>query len=594
MTIKSFFSPLSRVKNYLFIAGTLLISWIISTNIDTILQSSLIAHSEHLEMLPIFLNIVIVFSLGFIAYEQAKPTVIPSFVLAIFFGFVSQDILQFISSDSTALSTLTTIGAIFILFGGGLETPFNRFKAMIGPIFSLAFIGTILTAIIFSLSLSLVVSLIGFEMPTSAIILLGVAIASTDPAAIIPSFKCLLFTKPRVKHIAISESALNDVIGALITGIFLNLFLGGYNPASILDAYAYLLNWGNLLEIVKVIFIGCLAGAIGYAALYFWSHWKEKIESEGEADSALFLAVPIFAYTLATLFGGNGFLAVFVVGLLFQIKSHFSHVEHFFNHTIEGFMKPLIFMLLGTLVHPEELLQVAVPGLIMGFLFMFVIRPIITFISLGVFCKSKQRFSFKEMLFLSFVRETGIIPAVLLVGINLSGLPGSNTVVAIGMWIILLTLIIEPPLTPLLAKKLNLAQDLPAFPKQIQKGPVAVLCSRGYSFLERLEAVTDWCEHHSTENILLLHCPEEKFSKKFTNEIKQVADKKFANINAKLIEENKSPFNFKLLVLPGLLEDNIEALLVENQVSILFVGNKMLDFRLEELKRLQAPFVFLD
>src|SRR5690606_10354033 len=133
MTIQSLFHPLSRLKNYLFIAITLLISWIISKNVDTILQSTLISHSEHLQMLPIFLNIVIVFSLGFIAYEQAKPTIIPSFVLAIFFGFVSQDILHFISSDSIALSTLTTIGAVFILFGGGLETPFNRFRALVGP-----------------------------------------------------------------------------------------------------------------------------------------------------------------------------------------------------------------------------------------------------------------------------------------------------------------------------------------------------------------------------------------------------------------------------------------------------------------------------
>ncbi|MGL5830851.1 MAG: cation:proton antiporter [Candidatus Altimarinota bacterium] len=545
-------------------------------------------------MLPIFLNIVIVFSLGFIAYEQAKPTVIPSFVLAIFFGFVSQDILHFISSDSTALSTLTTIGAVFILFGGGLETPFNRFRALVGPILSLAFLGTILTAIIFSLFLAWFCAIMNFSMPIPAIVLLGVALASTDPAAIIPSFKSLLFTKPRVKHVAISESALNDVIGALITGIFLSLFLGGYMPESILSAYTYLFNLENLLEIIKVIGIGCLAGVIGFLTLRLWSNWKEKIETEGEADSALFLAVPLFAYTLATMLGGNGFLAVFIAGLLFQIKAHFSHVEHFFNHTIEGFMKPLIFMLLGTLVHPQELWQVAPIGILMGILFMFFIRPLVIFISLGIFCKSKQCFTLKEMLFLSFVRETGVIPAVLLVGINISGLPGSDLVVAIGMWIILLTLVIQPPLTPLIAKKLDLAKDLPSFPKQAQKGPVAVLCSRGYSFLDRIEAVVDWCEHHGTENILLLHCPEEKFANKFNEEIKKVADKKFQNINSKLSEENQPIINFKLLILPGLLEDNIEAMLVENQVSILFVGNKMLDFRLDELKRLQAPFVFLD
>lgn len=69
------------------------------------------------------------------------------------------------------------------------------------------------------------------SIPIAAIILLGISLASTHPAAIIPSFKSLLFHKPRVKHIAISESALNDVVGALITGVFLSLFIGNFTPA---------------------------------------------------------------------------------------------------------------------------------------------------------------------------------------------------------------------------------------------------------------------------------------------------------------------------------------------------------------------------
>lgn len=586
---------LAYLKNYGLILIVLIFSWMISMGASRLLTDSLSIHSGHMELVPIFLDIVVVFGLGFVAYELAKPTIIPSFVIAIFFGFVSQNVLSFITNDPMVLSVLTTIGAVLILFGGGLETPFVRFKSLVGPIISIAFLGTIISAIGFSLALGGLTDFLNIVMPISAIILLGIALASTDPAAIIPCFKSLIFNQPRIKHVAISESALNDVIGALITGVFLSLFLSGFNPTSILSAYSYLLNFGNLLEILKVIIIGVAAGIIGFLILHVWSKWKEKIRSEGEADAALFLAVPLFTFTTATAFGGNGFLAVFIAGLLFQLKSHVNHVEHFFNHTIEGFMKPLIFMLLGTLVNFESLQAYALPGVIMGLLFMFVLRPIAVFITLFPFMKiKKHKFTVKELLFLSFVRETGVIPAVLLVSIKVAGIPGSDMALAIGMWVILLTLIIQPPLTPLVAKKLGVACEMPPFPKHKQGGALAVLCSRSYTFLNRIDHVVDWCEKHNVENIVLLHCAEDKFSEKFVKEVKAAAQLRFKAINEKLAGENKKEINFKFLGRPGALEENIQSIVSEDDVSIVFIGNKMLDYRMDVIKHLEVPFIFIE
>lgn len=582
-----------HIKNYSAIVLMLALSWVISVGSVRLLHSPFFEGAEHMALLPIIFDLVIVFSLGFAAYELSKATVIPSFVLAIFFGFVSQNVLSLITENSEALSLLTTIGAIFILFGGGLDTPFTRFKSLLGPITSIAFAGTIITAFMFSLLLSFLAVPLGATVPLGIALLLGSALASTDPAAIIPSFKSLLFLKPRVKHIAISESALNDVIGALITGLFLTLMVGGYEPDSILNAYAYLLSFDNLVTILKVIGIGVAAGVGGFFILNIWSKWKERSNSEGEADSALFLAVPLFVFTVASALGGNGFLAIFTTGLLFQLRTHVHHVEHYFNHTIEGFMKPLIFMLLGTLVQPEELLKVAPLGIVVGLLFMFVLRPLTVFITLAPFTLGKKGMTFRELLFLSFVRETGVIPAVLLVGIRVAGIPGSDTAVAIGMWVILLTLILQPPLTPFVAKKLGIAEDLPPFPKLKSKGPVAVLCSRGYSFLERLDTVVDWCTKHHVENLTLLHCPEGKYSEEFIQDVSNVAKVRFKSINDRLSGENRQELNFSFLGRPGKLEENIETLIEKDEIAIIFVGAKMLDYRLKDVKRLQVPFIFL-
>ena len=581
------------VKNYGLIGIALLFSWLISLGTAIFLNSNFFSHTEYLEIIPIFLNIIIIFALGFVAYELSRPTIIPSFIIAIFFGFVSQNILSYITINPIALSVLITIGASLILFGGGLGIPFKRFRYLLGPIISLAFLGTVITALIFSLLLGVVTSQLNIAIPISAIILIGIALASTDPAAIIPSFKSLLFNQPRVGHIAISESALNDVIGALITGIFLALFAGNYIPASILETYKTLLTLDNVFEIIKIITIGSAAGIAGYFILDTWSKWKERIVSEGEADSALFLAVPLLTFTLAVAFGGNGFLAVFVAGLLFQLRSHVGHVEHFFNHTIEGFMKPLIFMLLGALINFEFLLEFAVLGIIMGILFMLVIRPIAVFISLSPFMKGKHMLTLKELIFLSFVRETGVMPAVLLVSIKVAGIPGSDIALAVGMWVILLTLIVQPPLTPFLAKFLGIARDLPPFPKQNEKSPTVVLVSRSYTFLERIDRVVDWALKHHVENVLLLHCPEDKYSENFLKEVFEVAQVRFKSINNRLAGENKKELNFKFIGRPGTLEDNIEALIAQGDIAIIFVGSKMLDYRLEKVKQLQTPFMFM-
>lgn len=581
------------LRNYFFIALMLLASWALSNGVMQVLHSNILPHTEILEMIPLYLDIVIIFALGFTAYELAKSTIIPSFVLAIFFGFVSQNALSYITQNSEAVSILTTIGAVLILFGGGLETPFTRFRSLIGQIVSLAFAGTVLTAIGLSLFFGAATQFFGFSVPFAAVVLLGVSVASTDPAAIIPSFKQLLFKQPRVKHIAVSESALNDVIGALITAVFLALFATGLQPSSVFDAYGMLLNFDNLLSIVKVILIGAGVGLLAYYGLHLWSGWKERLVSPGEADAALFLAVPLFAFTLATALGGNGFLAVFVTGLLFQLRDHFAHVEHFFNHTIEGFMKPLIFMILGTMVNFSDLVRFAGIGLVTGLFFMLVLRPLVVFLTLAPFMRGKQGMSVKELLFLSFVRETGVIPAVLLVGIGVAGIPGSDVIIAVGMWIILLTLIMQPPLTPFVAKKLGIAEDLPPFPKQHSRGPVAVLCSRGYTFLDRIETVVEWCLKHGVSNVALLHCPEDKYSEKFLQEVREVAEVRFKSINSRLSNENRNEMDFKFLGRPGKLEENIESLLTADEVAIVFVGSKMLDYRIKDVKRLQVPFVFL-
>ena len=120
--------------------------------------------------------------------------------------------------------------------------------------------------------------------------------------------------------------------------------------------------------------------------------------------------------------------------------------------------KPIIFLLLGALVDLHTLIAYAPVGITAALIFMLIVRPGMVFIMLGAysFVRGSDRLSAQE--FISFVRETGAIPAVLLVTAVARVRSPVNGLVEVGMWVILLTLVLAPPLTPYVARKLQIAE----------------------------------------------------------------------------------------------------------------------------------------
>ena len=127
---------------------------------------------------------------------------------------------------------------------------------------------------------------------------------------------------------------------------------------------------------------------------------------------------------------------------------------------MNDFAKPVIFMLLGAMVPLLMLMEHALLGALAAIVFMFVVRPAVVFFSLLPWMvKKRARITWREVLFISFIRETGAIPAVLILTIVASGVASSAFILTIGMWVILYTLVIEPPLTPLLAHRLGITKE---------------------------------------------------------------------------------------------------------------------------------------
>jgi hypothetical protein len=210
----------------------------------------------------------------------------------------------------------------------------------------------------------------------------------------------------------------------------------------------------------------------------------------------------------------------------------------------------------------------------------------------------KDRLGWRELVFISFIRETGAIPAVLLVTIASIGIVGLDGLVPIGMWVILATLVIEPPLTPLVAKLLKVAEPIVGSNNMVvHKGndAMAILGSRGNSFMARLPKVVDWSVRHGISKITLLHCLEDKYTPELAKEIEAKAGAEFVKINEALEKDQKPKMQFTFVGCTGFLQDNIDALAKkESNVSVIFVGRKILDYRLKDIKQMAVPFYFLD
>ena len=545
--------------------------------------------------LTIFYSVATIFFLSFVVFYISRIAQIPSFVVAIFFGMAAQKALAPIVERHAALGALVGFGATLILFSGGLETTFANFKKLFWKIILLSFPGLFITAYLFSGSVAFFGDLLNLPVSIVVAVLLGAVLASTDPAAIIPVLKKLRFHDQSTKDIIVSESALTDVTGTLLTVSFFSLVGAGLILPDINSWYLQLFTASTGGLLLKQLAYGIVFGVIGYLFLELLSEIKEGQDREFEADSAFFLFTPVIIFTIALTLGGSGYLAAFIAGLLFNMNKSLHSTERFFNHTVDGFFKPTIFILLGALVHPGELFAYAGLGIISAIVFMVLIRPLTVFSMLGAFAFfGKEKINWRNLLFISFVRETGAIPAVLLVTIASLKLPNMQGFIPVGMWVILLTLILEPIFTPYVAKKLMVAEEITDESELDIKSDgqsTVVIGARGSSFVERLPFVIQWAKQHNIGRISVLMCLEYKYTPDALKELEELARAEFKKSKEFLGAEN---IIFSFISRKGFLQDNIQQLSdKDSSVVAIFVGKKMLDYRLDEIRELRVPLYFI-
>jgi cell volume regulation protein A len=381
---------------------------------------------------------------GFAAQKLRVPDVVVFLVAGLLLGPAALGLVA-IRADSALNQIILIFGSCYILFDGGASLRFKVLKTVWITITTLATLGVLVTAVITAAAAHY-----ALQLPWIVALLLGAAIASTDPATLVPIFRQIRI-RDRVAQTVMSESAFNDATGAILTFAVLSVAAGTaqFSPAAALG------------DLAKQAGLGIVVGAaLGYAAALLIAH--EKYSFLVEYAPVISLMAVIGAYLGADGLQASGFMAVFVFGMVLGNKDAFGFRMHAgearrldeYVATTAFVMRSFIFILLGAQVDFDLMNRHLVGGIIVVAVFMLVARPATVF--LCAWPDRRAKWSLQELLFMCWTRETGVIPAALaglLVGMNA---PGAQVIASVTFIAILMTILIQATTTRWLAHRLGL------------------------------------------------------------------------------------------------------------------------------------------
>ena len=388
--------------------------------------------------------------IGIVLGRLSEILKIPDVILYLIAGIlVGPAVLNIIdmNSFSVANNYILTFGSAYILFEGGKEINLrvlNKVKISVGM---LATVGVLLSTIVVGFISSKV-----FNLPIMTALLLGSVIASTDPAALIPVFR-QVDIKDKIKQTVVSESAFNDAVAAILVSTLLGVVTSGEFSAM-----------ESMKELLIAAGVGIGVGVIvGYLLTVFMSDKKIGV-FHSYAPIISILEVGL-AYEISVHLGGSGYMAVFIAGLISGNRKLFGlwipeydfQSIHHFAESASTMFRMSIFVLLGTQVDLGALVKYWAPALLIALVLMFIARPLVVLIC-TLFDKNAN-WSFKDRLFMMWVRETGVIPAALSGIIVSMKVPGYEIISSVVFMTILITLIVQASTTKIVAKKLGVLEE---------------------------------------------------------------------------------------------------------------------------------------
>lgn len=366
-----------------------------------------------------------------VLYRFGVPLLLIFIFLGMIFGVMVIDF-----SDFQLTGKIASIALVFIMFYGGFGTNWSMARPKAAPSILMSTLGTIITFFITGVFVYLI-----FKISFLESLLIGAVVSSTDAASV---FAILRSQKLNLEGSLASllevESGSNDPVACMLTLIILTLMGGGTVM--------------NLIPLViSQIVIGVMIGTlIAMASIYLIRHANFEIES---FYIIFIIAMAIISYSLSEWMGGNGYLSVYISGIIIGNSKipHKKTLVHFLDG-VSWIMQIILFFILGLLSNPLELPKVIGKSVVISLGIIFIARPISVFLVL-----KKFDFNTKEKLFIAWVGLRGAASIVFAIFALNYGISINNDIYHIIFFIALISVGVQGTLIPIIAKRLELLDN---------------------------------------------------------------------------------------------------------------------------------------
>ncbi len=424
-------------------------------------------------------------------YRFGIPTLLLFLLVGMLFGSDGLG-LQFNSAEDAQFIGMMALS--IILFTGGMETKFTDIKPVLKEGIVLSTVGVLLTTLLTGLFIFYISvwNSTNIELTFMVSLLLAATMSSTDSASVFSLLRSQRMNlKENLRPMLELESGSNDPmaymltivliqvissgsslsIGLLIKDLLVQFLIGGALGYSMgrFDPMAYMLtivliqvissgsslSIGLLIKDLLVQFL--IGGALGYSMGRFMSWLINKLGlSNSSLYSILLLSMVFITFTTTDMLKGNGYLAVYIAGVVVgNMKLSYRKEINTFMNGLTWLFQIIMFITLGLLVNPHEMLDTAVVALLIGVFMIVVARPLSVFACLLPF----RGISAKAKLFVSWVGLRGAVPIIFATYPVIAQIEGSHQLFNIVFFITLLSLVIQGMTISSVARWLKL--DLP-------------------------------------------------------------------------------------------------------------------------------------
>jgi potassium/hydrogen antiporter len=346
--------------------------------------------------------------------------------------------------DAELTRTLGTIGLVLILFEGGLAAGWREIRPVIGTAISLAVVGTALTAAIAGLAASWL-----FGLGTLESLIVGSAVAATDSAAIFAVLRGSQLRRRLARSLE-GESGMNDPVALLLVTGFIDWIQDpGYGAEDMAVNLVVKLGLGAVLGV-----------AVGFGAR--WAIRNVDLPTPGLYPVAS-VATAGLAYGLAEVAHGSGFLAVYLTALILGTGSTPARLTVLsFHQGLSWVSQIALFFLLGLLVFPSQLADVAGDGILLAAALMLVARPVAALLA-----SLPARFSLRERVMLGWAGLRGAVPIWLATFPVIAGVEDRDQLFNIVFFVVVASTLVQGASFEPLAKRLGLTSTEPALPRPV-------------------------------------------------------------------------------------------------------------------------------